>query len=52
MDANAIVGVILLIGSTAAIAILTLWSRKRIDRIAQKKSSSARQIIQEMKNGE
>lgn len=52
MDPNAIIGVILLIGSASAIAILTLWSRKRIDRISEKKSSSAREIIQEMKNGE
>ena len=51
MEINAIIGLIVLIGSVSAMTILTFWSRKRIDKIAEKKSASAREIMQEMKNG-
>ena len=51
MEIDAIIGIVLLVGSVSAITVLTLWSRKRIDKIAEKKSSSAREIMQELKNG-
>jgi hypothetical protein len=37
--------------SVTTITVLTVWSRNRIDRIAENKSASAREIIQEMKSG-
>lgn len=51
MDLNAVVGIVLLVISVTTVTVLTLWSRKRIDRIAESKSASAREIMQEMKNG-
>ncbi|HUU57964.1 MAG TPA: hypothetical protein VMZ50_00360 [Phycisphaerae bacterium] len=51
MEANLIVGAIVIALSLATLAVLVLWSRRRIERIARMESRSARQISRELRDG-
>ena len=51
MDMDAIIGTALIAGALAALSCLVLWSRRTIERIARKRSRSARAILKDL-NGE
>jgi hypothetical protein len=50
MDFDTVVGVILVVASLVAIGALVCWSRRTINRIADKKLESARDIIRDLRN--
>jgi len=50
MDFNTVLGVVLVVAALAAISGLVWWSRWSINRIADKKLESARDIIRELRN--
>jgi len=50
MHGDAVLGVILIIAALAAITGLVVWSRWSINRIADKKLESARDIIRDLRN--
>ena len=45
---NIIIGVAVLVGSVIVMAVLTWWSRQRIERIAQTTGRSARELQHEL----
>lgn len=51
MDTDTVVGVIALIVSVVTMVGLTLWSRGRINRIAEKEATSARELLKELRDG-
>ncbi len=50
MDLNAVIGVIVMVGALLTISGLVWWSRWSINRIADKKLESARDIIRDLRN--
>ena len=51
MEANAVIGVVVIAGALGLLTYLVLWSRRTIDRIAQGRARSARQIRRELDRG-
>ena len=51
MDADILIGCIAVAGAVGLITCLVLWSRRAIDRIARSRSSSAREIVKELRGG-
>jgi len=51
MEVNLIIGGIVIALSLGVLAVLVLWSRRRIERIARMESRSARQISRELRDG-
>jgi len=51
MDTDILVGCILAGGALALTTVLILWSRRTINRIAESKSRSAREILRELRGG-
>jgi hypothetical protein len=51
MDVNLVLGIVVIILSVGLSAFLTFYSRKNINLIADKKLTSVRQIMQELRNG-
>ena len=48
MEPDALLGLVVLAASLGLLAVLVLWSRARIERIARRGYRSARQILKEM----
>jgi len=51
MEKDALIGCIVIAGALAVLIYLVLWSRRAIDRIADSSSSSAREIVKELRRG-
>ena len=51
MDVNGIVGWIIIAIALIFITYLVIWSRKTIERIADKKFRSIREIVKDLQNG-
>ena len=51
MTTQALIGCITIAGALAVITGLVWWSRRTIDRIAESRSSSAREILKELRGG-
>ena len=51
MDRDIILGGIIIFLGLGFITYLTIWSRRTIERIANKKLNSIREIIKELHNG-
>ena len=49
MDGDAIVGCVTILVALSTIIYLTLWSRRAIDRIADRAERSAREIVRDLK---
>ncbi len=49
MDSHTVVGIIVVVVALSAIAGLVAWSRWSINRIADKKLESARDIVRELR---
>jgi hypothetical protein len=52
MDANAIIGCMVVLVSLAATTALVWWSRRCIIRLARKRPRTARQALKELNGGE
>jgi len=50
MDPNVVIGTVLILAALAAMVYLTVWSRRSIDRIAENRNRSAREIIKDRGN--
>lgn len=50
MDFNTILGIVIIASSLGLICYLTFWGRRTIERISRKNLSSARQILQDLKD--
>ncbi len=48
MDANVIVGTVVLAGALVTLVGLVFWSRQRIERIARMEHRSARRILKDL----
>ena len=51
MDTDTLIGCIAVAGAVGLVTYLVLWSRRAIDRIAQSDSSTAREIVKELRGG-
>ncbi len=51
MDFDTIVGVVLVAVAVIANICLVFWSRRAINRIADRKLNSARDIVRDLRNG-
>jgi hypothetical protein len=51
MDTDIILGCLICVSALAALTVLVFWCRRRIDRIADRGSTSAREILQDMRRG-
>ena len=51
MTADMIIGCMLVAGTLGVLTGLVWWSRRRIDHIANSRSSSAREILKELRGG-
>jgi tetrahydromethanopterin S-methyltransferase subunit E len=51
MDADVIIGIVVIAAALAFLAFLVLWSRRRIERIARNGFGSARSIERELRRG-
>lgn len=51
MDGDTVIGCVVIAGALVVLTALTLWSRRAIRRIAERGSSSLREILKDL-NGE
>lgn len=51
MEADAVLGCLVLVATLVAITALVIWSRMSIDRIAEKNLRSVREIVRGLGNG-
>ncbi len=51
MDKDIITGCILIVGALISVTVLTLWSRRIIERIAQTGYRTARQALKDLTGG-
>ena len=51
MSADLTIGCIVIAGALGVLVGLVWWSRRTIDRIARSRSSSAREILKELRGG-
>lgn len=51
MGYDILVGALLILGALGGMVCLTLWSSRSIDRIAENRDRSAREIIKDRGNG-
>ena len=51
MDLNAVIGAAVIAAGIGFMTYLVLWSRKTIQKIAEKDLNSAREIIGDFRNG-
>ena len=51
MDQDTILGCILIVAGLSAVVYLTLWSRRTINRIADKGERSGREIVKDLQDG-
>ena len=50
MELNAVIGAVVIAGGIGFMTFLVLWSRKTIQKIADKHLHSAREIMEELRN--
>ena len=48
MDPNLVIGCAVIVIALAALTVLVLWSRRRIERIAKMEHRSARRILKDL----
>ncbi len=51
MDLDIILGIVITLVAYGFILYLTLWSRKTIDTIAEKKLGTLREIVEDLRHG-
>ena len=51
MDRDSLIGCVIVVVALSAISYLVLWSRRMIDRIARKRLSSVRDILEDLHDG-
>ena len=50
MDQNTFIGILIILAGLGFLTFLTFWSRGIINRIANKREKSMREIMQDLKN--